>query len=53
MSTTKKLICGLPKAVQGRETNGWTLPVSYGLRSPASVDFGIAAAIMESAGLVL
>ena len=53
VDTTKKLICGLPKAWRVAKMNGWTLPMSYGLRSPASVDFGMAVAIMESAGPVL
>ena len=53
VSTTKKLICGPPKACRVARMNGWTLPGLYGLRSPAFVDFEMAAAIMESAGLVL
>ena len=39
--------------LQKAKMNGWTLPMSYGLRSPVSLGFGMAVAIMESAGPVL
>ena len=41
-NTMKKLICGLPKPRRVAKMNGWILPMSYDLRSPASVGFGMA-----------